>query len=76
MDLIVKMNMGCCQSAVRIFLRYSSGRLSAEQLTRDSAATSSLGESPVFSARGRFFAPQYTLKLSENRKNGRWVPTG
>ena len=27
-------------------------------------------------ARGRFFAPQYALKLSENEKNGRWVLTG
>lgn len=42
--MIVKMNMGCCRSAVRIFLRYSSGRLSAGKSTRDSAATSPLGE--------------------------------
>jgi hypothetical protein len=28
------------------------------------------------SARGRFFAPQCALKLSENGKNGRWVLTG
>jgi hypothetical protein len=34
-------------SSVKFFLRHSSGRLSAEQLTRDSAATSSLGKSPL-----------------------------
>jgi len=31
---------------------------------------------PVSRARGRFFAPQCALKLSENGKNGRWVLTG